>query len=164
MKDPTSNPDTQRPRGLRDEIAEIVLATSPSPLAEGDAREKACAIQADAIMHLLAERGHYLPGCPPAAQILRDAESFAGQLTLAVLCVRLLRLLESPIQTPETKGARRWLSEYIDGKNHGPVGRPMLWPSGLPGLAAMLREWGYQPTPTHPPFVARRPNPMGTIE
>lgn len=110
----------------------------------------------DSIMHLLNERGHYLPGCPPAAQILNDAQQFAGQLQLAMLCVRLLRMVNTGIITPESKPLERWLNDYIDGRNHGPIGKPMFWPQNLPGLAHQLREWGFQPTPTKPPFVARR--------
>lgn len=122
-------------------------------------------LQANAIMHLLNERGHYLPGCPPAAQILQDAQQFAGQFMLAMLCVRLLRMLNTRIVTPETKGMERWLNDYIDGKNHGPVGKPMFWPGGLPGLAQQLRQWGYAPTETRPQFVARaRPESVMTMQ
>lgn len=110
---------------------------------------------ADKIMELLHARGHVLPGCPAAAQILKDAQQFAGQYTLAVLCIRLLRMLNTRIVTPETKGTEKWLNDYLDGRNHGPVGKPMLWPGGLVGLSDQLRQWGYQPTPTKPAFVAR---------
>lgn len=109
----------------------------------------------DAVMQLLVDSGNVLPGCPPAARMLKDAEQFAGQLQLAMLCVRLLRMLNTRIVTPETKGLERWLNDYIDGKNHGPIGKPMLWPGGLPGLSQQLRDWGFQPTPTRPAFVAR---------
>lgn len=121
--------------------------------------------KAKAIMHLLNERGHYLPGCPPAAQILQDAQQFAGQFMLAMLCVRLLRMLNTRIVTQETKPMERWLNDYIDGKNHGPVGKPMFWPQNLPGLAQQLRQWGYAPTETRPPFVARaRPEALMTMQ
>lgn len=158
MQTPDPDDQAETPRPLRDEIAETLRATVrfPSGSDAGDA-ERATAQAADSIMHLLNERGHYLPGCPAASQILSDAQQFAGQLSLAMLVIRLLRILDTKIETPESKGTRRWLTEYIDGKNHGPVGRPMLWPGGLPGLAGMLREWGYQPTPTRPQFVARQP-------
>lgn len=150
MQTPEEN---ETPVPLPQEIMLLISQTTPLDVTASKAT-------ADAIMHLLNERGHYLPGCPPAAQILKDAQQFAGQLSLAMLVIRLLRILDTKIETPESKGTRRWLLEYIDGKNHGPVGRPMLWPSGLKGLAGMLREWGYQPTPTNPPFVARRPEPL----
>jgi hypothetical protein len=106
-------------------------------------------------------RGHYLPGAPPAQQILEDAKSFAERLTLTTLALRILNMLAwEAIQTPESKPARRWLDDYLEGKNHGPVGHPMLWPARLPGLAHLLTEWGFQPTPTRPAFVARvLPNP-----
>ena len=140
---------------LRDEIRDLLIATEmqrPEQIA-------------DALTHLLNERGHYLPGCPPAAQILQDAQQFAGQFMLAMLCVRLLRMLNTRIVTPETKGMERWLNDYIDGKNHGPVGKPMFWPGGLPGLAQQLRQWGYAPTDTRPQFVARaRPESVMTMQ
>lgn len=109
----------------------------------------------DAVMTLLVDSGHYLPGCPPARQVLKDAEQFAGQFMLALLCVRLLRMMNTRIVTPESKGTEKWLNDYIDGRNHGPVGKPMFWPGGLPGLCDQLRQWGYGPTPTKPAFVCR---------
>jgi hypothetical protein len=142
-------PEEAAPKPLRDEIRDVLAALRPTDHVDVEAR---CA---DGIMHLLNERGHYLPGCPPAAQILKDAQQFAGQLQLAMLVVRLLRMLNTRIVTPETKGLEKWLNDYMDGRNHGPVGKPMLWPGGLPGLADQLRQWGYQPTPTRPAFVAR---------
>lgn len=134
---------------LRQEIVDLITAMAP------DGTDGSHGEVADAIMHLLNERGHYLPGCPPANQILKDAEQFAGQFMLSMLCVRLLRMLNTRIVTPETKPMERWLTDYIDGKNHGPIGRPMFWPQNLPGLAQQLRQWGYAPTETRPPFVAR---------
>lgn len=143
---------------LRDEIIELLLAQAVGTAGPGE--ESMAKQQADSIMHLLNERGHYLPGCPPAAQILKDAEQFAGQFMLSMLCVRLLRMLNTRIVTQETKPMERWLNDYIDGKNHGPIGKPMFWPQNLPGLAQQLRQWGYAPTETRPPFVARaRQNP-----
>lgn len=137
---------------LRDEIA--------SKLAEmgGGVNSQQAA---NAIMGILNERGHYLPGCPPAQVILNDAKSFAERLTITTLALRLLNMLAfANVQTPETKGARRWLDDYLEGKNHGPAGKPMLWPAMLPGISSLLREWGFEPTPTMPPWVARSlPNP-----
>jgi hypothetical protein len=117
--------------------------------------------QRDAVMQLLAERGHYLPGAPPAQKILEDAKSFAERLTLSNLALRLLNMLAwSNLETPESKPARRWLDDYLEGRNHGPAGRPMLWPMSLPGICKLMRDWGFEPTPTMPPFVARSlPNP-----
>lgn len=140
------------PPPLRDEIAEVIT---------GRADEAA----ADAVMQLLHDRGHYLPGCPPAATILADAKQFAERLTLSNLALRLLNMLAwSTVQTPETKPARKWLDDYLEGKNHGPVGKPMLWPGRMPGIAHLLREWGFEPTPTMPPYVTRSlPKPGSAI-
>ncbi|APZ81790.1 hypothetical protein vBEliSR6L_25 [Erythrobacter phage vB_EliS_R6L] len=144
---------------LRDEIAEALKAMRL------DGTDASMDEAASVITHLLNERGHYLPGCPPAAQILQDAQQFAGQFMLAMLCVRLLRMLNTRIVTQETKGLERWLNDYIDGKNHGPVGKPMFWPGGLPGLAQQLRDWGYAPTETRPQFVARaKPQSLMTMQ
>lgn len=141
---------------LLDEIAATLRATVRWPSGSDLADIEPVIDQAAAsIVHLLNERGHYLPGCPPAAQILKDAEQFAGQFMLAILCVRLLRAMNGPIWTAERTAIERWLFDYIDGKNHGPVGKPMFWPQNLPGLCQQLREWGYAPTATRPPFVAR---------
>lgn len=117
--------------------------------------------QAAAVMDLLNQRGHVLPGCPPAQRILDDAKSFAERLTLTMLALRILNMLAwMKVETPETKPARQWLDDYLEGRNHGPAGQPMLWPARLPGMAALLRDWGFMPTPTMPPYVARAlPNP-----
>jgi len=113
-------------------------------------------IKADAIMAYLHERGHYLPGFPPAQKILDDAKSFAERLTLSNLALRILNMLAwSKVETPETKPARKWIDDYLEGRNHGPVGHPMLWPDKLPGMAHLLRDWGFVPTPTRPAFVSR---------
>lgn len=152
---PATAPEAQPAPPLAEEVKALIYATAPPPLAEGEQREKLLAAQAAAIVHLLNERGHYLPGCPPAADILKDAQQFAGQLMLSNLCVRLLRMLGTKIVTPETKPMERWLNDYIDGRNHGPLGKPMFWPQSLPGLCQQLREWGFAPTATHPPFVSR---------
>lgn len=116
---------------------------------------------ANAVMAILNERGHYLPGAPCAQVILNDAKSFAERLTIVTLALRLLNMLSGvTLDTPETRPAKRWLDDYLEGKNHGPAGKPMIWPLQLPGICALLREWGFEPTPTMPPFVARSlPNP-----
>lgn len=141
---------------LLDQITETLLATRAPAGAELEQVDQATRDQAHAIMHLLNEEGHYLPGAPPARQILADAQSFAERLTLSNLACRILNMLAwSTIQTPETKPARKFIDDYLEGKGHGPIGRPMLWPSRLPGLADLLRKWGYMPTPTTPAYVAR---------
>lgn len=124
----------------------------------------AYARQAAAVTQLLLERGHVLPGAPPAQRIFEDAKRFHDQLTLTALALRILNMLAfNNVQTPETRPARKWIDDYLQGVNHGPAGQPMLWPGGLPGMAAMLRDWGFAPTvavPGRASFVARAlPNP-----
>lgn len=150
---------------LHDEIKDTLLRHRPniatmrtSATTDGleEVVDQACRDQADAVMTLLVERGHFLPGAPPARQILDDAKSFAERLTLSNLALRILNMLAwEAIQTPESKPARKWIDDYLEGRNHGPVGRPMLWPAKLPGMAHLLRQWGFEPTPTTPAFVAR---------
>ena len=120
--------------------------------------------QAAAVMDLLNQRGHVMPGCPEAKTILADARSFAERLVMSNLAARLLNMLAwSAVETPETKPARQWLDDYFEGKNHGPIGCPMIWPLRMPGICALLRQWGFQPTQTMPPFVARAvPQPLAT--
>lgn len=141
------------------EIMDLLLAAMPTGLAGGTWAEQmneGCVKGAADVMNLLVERGHYVPGAPPAAVILEDAKSFAERLTLSNLALRILNMLAwSTLQTPESKPARRWIDDYLEGKNHGPVGKPMLWPVRLPGMANLLRDWGFEPTPTIPQFVAR---------
>ena len=146
----------QAERPIRDELAEVILALSLSPLAEGQAKSDQALRQADGVLALLNQRGFYLPGCPPAKQLLADAELFAAQLMLAMIVCRCYAMLDTGLVTPETKGMRNWLADYVNGRNHGPVGKPMHWPAGLPGLCSLLRDWGYAPTPTQPAFVARK--------
>lgn len=160
---------------LRDELAEIVYGTSqesvehPWEMVKGEPPSARPVVNdaydtADAIMQLLQDRGHYLPGAPPAAVILNDAKSFAERLVLSNLALRILNMLAwSNVQTPETKPARKWIEDYLEGRNHGPVGQPMLWPGQLPGMCHLLRDWGFQPTiagPGQASYVARAlPNP-----
>lgn len=135
-------------RPLRDELAETINKFIDYAHCDTAA--------ADAIMQLLQERGHYLPGAPPAARILADAKSFAERLTLSNLALRIMAMLQGlTVETPETVPAKQWLLDYLDGKNHGPAGAPMLWPTRLPGLAYVLGQWGFEPTPTTPSWVAR---------
>lgn len=150
---------------LRDAIAEIIYGTSQEsverpwpPKGESPVLDDAVDT-ADTIIAKLIETGHVIPGAPPAAQILEDAKSFAARLTLSNLALRILNMLAwSNVETPESKPARRWLEDYLEGKNHGPVGQPMLWPGQLPGLCHLLREWGFMPTiavPGQASYVAR---------
>jgi hypothetical protein len=150
---------------LRDAIAEMIYGTSQlsverpwPPKVESPVLDDAVDT-ADTIIAKLIETGHVIPGAPPAAQILEDAKSFAARLTLSNLALRILNMLAwSNVETPESKPARRWLEDYLEGKNHGPVGQPMLWPGQLPGLCHLLREWGFMPTiavPGQASYVAR---------
>lgn len=151
-----AEPSPEAPPPLRDEIAELVKANLPALREDGWKEESEASDQiASAVMHLLRERGHIIEGAPPARQILDDAQQFAAKLTLAMLCVRLVRVAASPIKTPESKAMERWLNDYLDGRNHGPIGKPMFWPSNLPGLCDQLRDWGFRPTDSRPKFVAR---------
>lgn len=155
-----SAPATPAPeKPLHEEIAATLLAQATGTAGPGE--EAMARQQAGAVMQLLQDRGHYLPGAPPAQQILEDAKSFAERLVLSNLALRILNMLAwAKIETPETKPARQWIDDYLEGRNHGPVGKPMLWPARLPGMAHLLRSWGFEPTPTMPPFVARSlPNP-----
>ena len=148
---------------LIEEIARAIADPGNFPTKDNhrDAPLSTVKWQAAAVMDLLTQRGHYLPGAPCAQVILDDAKSFAERLTITTLALRLLNMLAfANVQTPETKGARRWIDDYLEGKNHGPAGKPMLWPVKLPGICSLLREWGFEPTPTMPPWVARSlPNP-----
>lgn len=159
MQDAAATPAPETP--LIDEITDTLLRLRPSALAEGEQIDQACRDQAEAVMQLLMDRGHYLPGAPPAQRILDDAKSFAERLVLSNLTARIIAMLyTTAIETPESKPAKRWIDDYLEGKNHGPIGKPMLWPARLPGMAHLLRQWGFEPTPTMPPFVARSlPNP-----
>ena len=93
----------------------------------------------DAVWDLLVEEGQIIPSGPSATDVL-------GNVIL-----------------PETPAAMDWLKSYIDGNGHGPTGQAMRWPEGLLGVAALLRNWGFEPTETEPPFV-RRARPKGTIQ
>jgi hypothetical protein len=160
MNQETSQPAPEK--SLRDEIEDLLLEHSDAGTGrdDGEGPDKL----AGRIMTLLVDRGHYLPGCPPAAAILADAKSFAERLTLSNLALRILNMLAwSAIETPETKPARRWIENYLEGKGHGPVGQAMLWPGNLPGMSQMLRDWGFMPTvatPGQPAYVARAVAPL----
>lgn len=142
---------------LRDELLTVLCDPGHAPTADNPKGDRTLQEwQRDAVMDLLVQRGHFLPGAPPAQRILDDAKSFAERLVLSNLALRILNMLAwSTIETPESKPARKWLEDYLEGRTHGPVGQPMLWPARLPGMAHLLRDWGFEPTPTMPPYVAR---------
>lgn len=146
---------------LQEQIKEWLSAHGPD--GPDETFEQVIPRLAESVMTLLIETGHVIPGAPPARQILHDAQQFAGQLILSKLAARILNMLAfSNIKTPETKPARKWIDDYLEGKNHGPIGRPMLWPGGLPGMAQLLRDWGFVPTIAQPgqqSYVARAIQP-----
>lgn len=159
-QEPTAAPeDVSQPadHSLRDQIEELLLERSDAGTGRDDGL--APGALADEIIVLLTETGHVIPGAPPAAQILSDARSFAERLVLSNLAARIINMLAwSSIKTPESDQARKWIEDYLEGKKHGPIGKPMLWPGRLPGLASMLRDWGFVPTIAQigqPSYVAR---------
>lgn len=141
-----------------------IMAEFPSPLAEGPQRADAVAKQTAAVMKVLVDEGHVVPGVPPLTRVLSDFKVTHDKLTLTTLALRILNMLAfTEIQTPESKPARKFIDDYLAGVNHGPAGEPMLWPGRLPGLANLLREWGFVPTialPGQPSFVARAAPPV----
>jgi hypothetical protein len=116
--------------------------------------------EAAAVIAVLIRDGWVIPGCPPAKQILSDARQLHEEVVLTKLVARFMRvMILGAVIIPETIATMNWLRDYIDGTHraHGPLGRPMIWPDRLPTVQQMLREWGFQPTPTHPPYVSLRP-------
>lgn len=104
---------------------------------------------------------------PPATQIAKDAQHFAERVILAELGVRLFRVLVlGNFVHADTPAAMDWLRDWVDGnlEGHGPMGSgPMIWPDRIPFVAALLRQWGFQPTPTVPPYVMRQPGGPGVV-
>jgi hypothetical protein len=97
---------------------------------------------------------------PPSPIVARDAQRFAERVILSELVVRLFRtLVLGNVVVEDTPKAMEWLKDYIDGavRGHGPIGQPMIWPDRLPFVVGLLRQWGFQPTPTVPPYVTRKP-------
>lgn len=97
---------------------------------------------------------------PSQELLLADLSRLAERCILDELCIRLFRvLILGNVVIPETPDAMTWLKDWIEGVNHGPVGRPMVWPSRLPGICSLLTSWGFEPTPGIPPYVTRSPKP-----
>lgn len=114
----------------------------------------------DAVMKTLVDDGWIVPGVPPCRQVLADARQLHDEIVLTKLVARFFRvIILGAVIIPDTPAAMDWLRDYIDGTHtvHGPLGRPMLWPDRLPAVTALLRDWGFQPTPTQPPYVSMRP-------
>jgi hypothetical protein len=121
--------------------------------------------EARAIMELLQEGGWVLPGVPPVNQVLADARQYSDELVLTKLVARVFRtLILGGLVIPETPQAMTWMRTYIDGddRRHGPLGKPMVWPDSLPTVVQLLRDWGFQPTPTPIPYVSLRPGGPAT--
>lgn len=105
---------------------------------------------------------------PPSTVIARDAQHFAERVLLAELAVKLFRtLVLGNFVVEESPRAMEWLKDWIDGtmEGHGPIGGPMIWPEKLTFVCGLLRQWGFQPTPTLPQYVMRKPKgPAPTVE
>lgn len=111
------------------------------------------------IADLLTSLGHVIEGAPRATKIMADAQTFAERTILAELVVRLFRFyVLGSIVLPETPAAMDWLKSYVDGANgQGPLGAgPLLWPRFIPSANNLLRRWGFEPTPSEPPYVIKR--------
>lgn len=153
MNDETTTSDPVA--ALREALLEALTIPSDLKPFEGVTETE---LLAGRVAETLISLGHLVPGAPPANIILRDARQFAEKLTLSNLALRIMRMVTmTGIKTKESKATERWIRDYLDGKNHGPAGQPMLWPGTLPGLVALLREWGFVPTPGRPAYVARAP-------
>jgi hypothetical protein len=156
---PTPEPETQRAdlsalllRAIRD--PGVVLGESRPP------EQHLTHFQNRAVMYELLEGGWIVPGVPPVNQVLADARQFSDELVLTKLVARIFRtLILGGLVIPETPQAMTWMRTYIDGddRRHGPLGKPMVWPDALPTVTRLLRDWGFQPTPTVPPYVSLRP-------
>lgn len=104
---------------------------------------------------------------PPVTVVARDAQHFAERVLLSELACRLFRtLVLGNIIIAESPAAMDWLRDWIDGtlEGHGPMGSgPMLWPEKLPMVGTLLRQWGFQPTPSVPAYVMRKPPTAGIV-
>ena len=121
--------------------------------------------QAAAVAHVLRDGGWIMAGVPPVRQVLADARQFSDELVLTKLVARIFRsLILGGLVIPETPQAMTWMRTYIDGddRRHGPLGKPMVWPDSLPTVVQLLRDWGFQPTPTPIPYVSLRPGGPAT--
>jgi hypothetical protein len=147
------------------------MSDTPTPEPETKAADLATAIgnaiigrtapaATAAVIEVLHEGGWVVPGVPPVNQVLADARQFSDELVLTKLVARVFRtLILGGLVIPETPQAMNWMRGYIDGddRRHGPLGKPMVWPDSLPTVTQLLRDWGFQPTPTPVPYVSLRP-------
>lgn len=125
---------------VRNDDDEVVLQFNRRPTDE----------EMDGIAHL-----------PPSPALAADLNVLIGRSQLLEIAVRLFRFhVLSGLVTAEGPAFSRWLRDWIDGKNHGPLGGAMLWPLGLTNTARLLREWGFEPVQDGPHrYVARAPKP-----
>lgn len=163
MKDTTEAlpPPAEQPQPL-DALIRMAIADPGNFPVAGNARGDRRTIdwQTEAVMNVLHGGGWVLHGTPPASRLLADAQHFAERVILAELAVRLFRVLVlGNVILEDTPKAMDWLRDWIDGnlEGHGPIGKPMIWPSLLPSVQVLLRQWGFMPTPTIPPYVTRNP-------
>lgn len=115
--------------------------------------------QRDSVVEALIAQGLVVEGAPPARTILTDAQTFAERTILAELVVRLFRFyVLGSIVLPDTPAAMDWLKCYIDGVGgQGPLGAgPLRWPRMVPSACNLLDKWGFEPTPSEPPYVIKR--------
>lgn len=162
---PQADMITATPAPLEEQLLRAISDPGQFPLADNAKGERTVSEWSrDAVVQVLHGGGWVIPGAPPASRLLDDARQFAERTILSELAVRLFRtLVLGNIVLPETPAAMDWLKEWIDGsrQGHGPIGKPMIWPDRLPGVANLLRQWGFQPTPTVPPYVMRQPQNGG---
>lgn len=120
----------------------------------------------EALMAVLQGGGWVLPDGPPARELLEQYRNAMERGILLQLAVRLFRvLILGNVILPESVGAMDWLRDWVDGnlRGHGPIGGPMIWPERLPGICNLLREWGFMPTPSIPPYVQMKPPTTITV-
>lgn len=113
---------------------------------------------AERLADAMVANGYVVEGAPVARKILLDAQTFAERTILAELVVRLFRFFVlGSIVLPDTPLVMDWLKSYIDGNGHGPLGAgPLRWPRMCPSAINVLIRWGFEPTPSEPPYVIRR--------
>lgn len=105
---------------------------------------------------------------PPSFIVAADLRTMMERTMLMELALRVARLyVLSGVAMPEGPQAVNWLRDWMSGSNppHGPLGGPMIWPDRILPLCALMRDWGYEPTPAEPgkpQFVTRRLHKPGT--
>lgn len=113
------------------------------------------------ITDLLISLGVVVEGMPCARRLLADAQTFAERTILAELVVRLFRFyILGNVVLPDSPMAMDWLKSFIDGTGHGPLGAgPLRWPRMVPSACKLMTQWGFEATPSEPPYVIKRRQP-----